>query len=628
MGPKPFFPPSRIGRAIGARRAAGLFAAGALALALSSCISDGPNQTGGKYLSENGILLQDPLLHVTLTSFPVDSFWTTDGEANHLGDSVMLAGRSGAFTAVSRLAFQIAATSYLDSLRQDDSTTLKLSLGFPGTTIFSVGVDELIASVKGDSGHPGPDSIRFVVHSWDTTDAGKTDDQWGQLFNSLNDKFLVRGDTLAALGAPSAIDTITLAVRTAYSIGPQARPLPNLQKRLRAAVDNKHLIQMRLSPIIDSATGSAMLRLGGSLPSDAGLPFEPQLLFGKIDSSRGAPAANRLQTVVTRQNRRGVNYSIQYSGAATDIVIPKRTGFHVTLDREALFDSIEAVLVQQKKQVPTRTGSGDFDLTYFVPFAKMTLPFQATQLEGGFPVQMQLISSADTLLADETDGLIDEDTIPLDQSKVLWLTFELGNPGQIQDSVRLAYRPANPNAPDSALRRVELTFSKDSAARNDTTFIAVGGTRQMVSSLSGFGSGNALSLQLEAKEGFLVVRSYLNTHPAVEPNEYRDPATGETITDMERRLAHFLHPDSTSLTLRATNGIQRILNRKKAGASFLQNFMFQPAVRAAVDSIANVDNENVPSQVPYPVLSVLQPKIEAGVLKVDMDIYLFPLKAR
>jgi hypothetical protein len=192
----------------------------------------------------------------------------------------------------------------------------------------------------------------------------------------------------------------------------------------------------------------------------------------------------------------------------------------------------------------------------------------------------------------------------------------------VQDEVRLGYRSA-----DSSLRSAELTFSKDSS-RNDTAFIAVGGTKQMISTLSGFGTGNILTLKLEAKESVLVVRSYLTTHPAAEPNAFRDPATGKTITDLQDKIPRFLHPGQDSLVLRSTNGIQRILNREKAGASFLQNFMFQPVARAAVDSTATVNGENVPTAVPYPVLSVLKPKIEGGALTVGLDIYLFPLKAR
>jgi len=71
--------------------------------------------------------------------------------------------------------------------------------------------------------------------------------------------------------------------------------------------------------------------------------------------------------------------------------------------------------------------------------------------------------------------------------------------------------------------------------------------------------------------------------PEVENNEYRDPATGATLNDLETRLKKFLQPGEAELALRATNGFQRLLNRMGSNANILQDFQFQPSVSAAVD---------------------------------------------
>lgn len=604
------------------RSLAKLLLATAAAAAVSSCISDGPNRTGGEYLAQHGVLLQDPLYHVTLKNVPVDSFWTADGDANHIGDSILLAGRSGNFSAEARVAFNVSAASYLDSLDTDDATTLKLSLGVPPS---GYAFEELKATLEGDDSGAAPDSVRFLVSAWDTTDEGLTDEDWNTLIDVWNRRYLIRNDTLAALPPASAIDTITLAARTAYSQNtPQANPLPALHKRFIDAKDHRHLVQMRLTPLFDSAadSGSAMLRLGGQLGNDGGLYYEPLLLFGRYDSSTAAPSANRLQPLITNSGLRGVDYTLRYAGPATDIVTGKRRGLHLILDRTLLLDSIDADLRRQGLPVETHPASGDFDLAYFVPFAKMTLPLAGTELEGGFPLEINLISSIDTLLDEESPGAVRVNVIPLDSGLDLWNTFESGDPGKVRNDVRLSYRSVTP-----ALRRVELTFSRDSS-RNDTLLIAAGETRQWSTGVSINGANSYLSLGLEAGEDSLTVRSFITAHGKTEPNEFRDPETGETITAMEQRIQRFLHPGQSDLTLRATNGIQSLLNRANSGNKILQDFQFQPALRPAIDSTVTVNGANVPYPVPYPVLSVVSPALDGGALKVDVELYLFPLKAR
>ncbi|HKP94665.1 MAG TPA: hypothetical protein VJ385_02805 [Fibrobacteria bacterium] len=619
MGAKPIFSLPFSRRSAGGRVAAAAFAV-AFSCCLSACISDGPNKTGGEYLSQNGILLENPLYHLSLKGVPVDSFWTTDLDGNHLGDSILLAGHSGDFSAEARFAFQLTDTSMLDSLAGDDSTTLKLSLGFPPSRF---ALEELKATVD-DSSKTTQDSIRFQVSAWETTDTATSDAQWAQRVAEWNRRYVRNEDTLAALPEPSTVDTITLAVKDAYAHPSQARALPRLRKRLLASMRYKHLIQIRLSPIFGTPidSGAAMLRLGGQQGDGSGLTYGPLLLFGKRDSATGAPAAARLPTLYTNSGLRGVNYSVRYTGPEANILTGKWRGLHVILDRKALLDSIDADLRRQNRTPQPHPASGDFDVAYFVPFAKLTLPLAGSALEGNFPLEIKLISSADSLLGDETNGAIKEDRVPLEKAEVLWNSFEPGNPGKIRNDVKVAYRTV-----DSTLRRVELAFSQDSSL-NDTVFLAVGQTKQLTTTLSGYPVNSFLTLKVEAGTDSLTVRSYLTAHPGTEPGEFRDPATGETITEMEKRVKRFLYPKQTELTLRATNGIQRMLNRTRSNKTFLPDFQFQPAFSAAIDTSVDLGSGNIPAAVPYPVLSVVSPKLEGNRLKVDVELYLFPLKAR
>ena len=47
-----------------------------------------------------------------------------------------------------------------------------------------------------------------------------------------------------------------------------------------------------------------------------------------------------------------------------------------------------------------------------------------------------------------------------------------------------------------------------------------------------------------------------------------------------------------------------------------------------MDTSVSVEGVNVPHTVPYPILSVIPPKLINGRLTVDVELYLYPLKAR
>lgn len=606
---------------------------GAFALAMSSCISDGPNQTGGEYLATHGILLQDSLLHVSLKGIPADTFWTTydapsriredldrlGGEPSHLGDTILLAGRSGGFTSEPRMSFQISDTSMLDSLVPGDSSSLRLTLAFPRP---SFGLEELKASVEKAGSR---DSIGFEVSSWDSTDAGLTEDAWKTRVAVLTRTFLYRQDTSGALPAPTAKDTIYLRSKTAYSDtgdAIQARTLPGLFRQLLKAPANKHLVHLRLTylPAPGPDSGAVMLRLGGQLGDNAGLANGPLLLFGKTASAKGGNSKNRLQTQAIG-SLRGVNYRLRYAGPPENMLTANLRGLHVVLDRARLLDSIDAFLVRNHMPVHPRSGESDFDLSYFVPFAKITLPVDTPTLEGGFPLEMRMVTAIDSLLGDTVKGGVRIDEVPSGSSKVLWYTFEPGHPENILDNVSISYVTR-----DSDLRQVILSFSRDSS-RNDSIYIRRGETKEMNTGLGGYGSSR-LMMTLEAGSSSLTVRSYLTVRPEFEKNAFKDPATGETVNDLIKLLPHYLKPGDTSITLRATHGFQRLLNRARTGTNILQDFEFRPASPSAVDTSVDKSGTNVPDKVPYPVLSVIPPKLNAGLLQVDVDMYLYPLKAR
>ncbi|GEM_PF-3349714 len=612
----------------------GALAAGSLA-GLASCISDGPNKTGGEFLAKHGVLLRDSLMHITLKNMPVDSFWTTDaltarlgdGDQRHLGDTILLAGHSGDFIGEPRLSFQLTDTAMIDSLRITndsgritDTTALYIALSFPKPFFAS---EELIATLTNDTVRS---EMRFEVSAWDSSDIGITGDQWSTDLGTWNRQYLYRQDTTAVLPLPSSRDTITLHTKEAYAHGDtltQTNKLPNLGKQLLKAASNKHFLHLRLTALAGPGndSGSAMLRLGGWLGDGAELRLQPLLLFGDTAKAAVATAKNRLQTMAIGTVR-AVNYALKYQGPRTNMLTGRQRALHLTLDRARLLDSIDAALIRAGKTPQPRTTAKDFDLSYFVPLAKITLPLDHPKLEGGFPLEMLMSSSIDTLLGDTVGGDIAVDQVPTESRKVLWYTFEPGHPESILDEVSIGYDQI-----DSDLRRVTLKFSKDSSG-NDTLFIHRSETKEWITTLVGGYGSSPISMSLTAGSTSLTVRSYLVLRHIAEPNNYLDPETGARITDLIRLMPHFLKPGDDAITLRATHGIQHMLNQVNVGATMLQDFIIQPSSSPAIDTSVATANGNVPDKVPYPILSVIPPKLNAGRLTVDVELYLFPLKAR
>lgn len=598
---------------------------------LAGCISDGPNQTGGGFLSDNGIVLANPLYHVKVKDFPVAKYWTTDAEPSHLNDTILLAGVNGKFTAEPRFEFRIADSSYLDSLT-DSPSTLRLSLSTPIWKNVGSFIDngtqalESLADTTGKvRGH-----LDFEVLSWDFTNEGLSDDAWNDSVSQRNRRFLIFGDTLARLPDPTVRDTIRLQVAGAYSLRAQLQTdtLPALEALLSKSKGHLHLIQMRLIPLpgSDSAdTLPAMLRLGGNWAYDDS--HRPALLFGRNQPADSVDGHNRLTPMDAGSGQLAVSYTLRYSGPRTDLVVPLQRGLHVSFDRTRLLDSLDAALSRQGITPPPRP-SDTLSLQYFVPFAAITLPIRKPVLEADLPVQVRLFSSVDTLLGDVRDASAREDRIPVGGSVTPWYTTEIGRPESIVNKVSLNYAKADTVKADSLLRRVILSFSKDTI-RNDTVFLPVGGTGQINASLTGYGQANQLVIKLQAGADTLAAQSYLSVRSGVDNNAFRDPTTGDPMP-LDSLVPRYVQPGSDSIRLRATGGIRALINRTLLGTDARQDFEFRPYFRAYNPKAAPASGDSLAHEVVFPVLSVIPPKIDSatGALSVDLDVYLYPLKAR
>lgn len=579
------------------------------ALALTACLTDGPNRTGGGYLERHGLLLETPLHRIEVKDFPVESLFVGDLDPGRQGDSLILAGRWRGFTSQVRMAFDLSDTNFVDSL--EPSGSLRLSLSFP---LPNRGDDELKPMVV------GVDSMAFLAESW-SYEYSHTDKSRPDSLRALGNHFLVRQDT-AALFRSDVLrrDTLRVAVKTAYEKAGgrdsiQVFALDSLRTRLMegAGKGSQWIVLLQLTHIReDSADTAAMLRLGGN----HGTLFSPMLLFGNPEGTARHPAtvtAKQRVFPLVYDGRLGINTRYRYSGSPTAMLTGKTRGLHLRLDRGKLLDSLDKALRGMGSSL-VRASDGEFDLAYFVPFAQMTIPIAAPSvIEGGFPQDIRLISDLDSLLPGVGAG--DERVLPKGVDEVLAVLSDRNNPNRVTDSIRARYEDVE-GLPD--LNRFIL-WGKDTV-RKDTTFLHDGETREVLRSLPGSAT-NRLVFTVTAMGEALAIRLHVNTQGKEEEYRWKDAATGTLLTDLASRIPRFLKPEDSTLTLRATRGFQRMMNRARLGEEIQGDFFIQPTRNAAADTASKL-------LVPYPVLGEIEPDIRSGRLGVDIVLYLYPLKAR
>jgi hypothetical protein len=573
---------------------------------LAACLSDGPNRTGGEYLVEHGIVLETPLHKAVLQDFPVDTFWTADLEPSRLGDSVILVGARGGFSSQARLVFDLSDTAYLDSLGEPGS--LRLSLGFFQPPASS---GQLAATLS------GVDSMRFLVETWAFRDTGMAENRRADTLASLNRDFLVNLRPPSLLN-PGALrrDTVALKVDSAISEDSlQSVALPSLRDTLLAGASDKWIVLMQISPLTPADSG-AMLRLVGTRYSGrTPSAFAPWLLFGNPAlGSAAAGAKQRLQPVTLGNNRLAVNSMLRFEGSSTSILLGKTRGLHFRIDRDTLLSRLEEALDAQGVAF-RRTTEGRFDLGYFVPFAQVAIPIDSSSVEGDFRYEFRLDTDLDSLLPG-LDEAGSRATLSLGADTALVFLTDRQDREKIVDSLIASYGEV---PQDADLRRFVLRSGKDSNTA-DTSYLRIGETRVVRWGVSGSRS-DRLAVSVRADTSSAALAYHIDTRSMEDDNSFRDPETGEPLVSISDRIPRLFDPSSGTLSLRATRGIQRVLNRARLGEEIRSDCLVQPRSPAAIDT-------GEARQVPYSVLGEIRPLIQDGRLEIALTVYLYPLKDR
>ena len=585
------------------------------ALLLAACLSDGPNRVGGSYLESHDILLETPVYKVTLANFPVDSFWIEDLNLVRQGDTAMLLGVEDGFTSRMRLVYNLPDSALIDSLEADSS--LRLSLGFYRFPNYSVARPALEATLKDAT------QLKVLVESWVVKDNGLEDKVRAESLFVRNHRFLMRQDTATLIPGTPVLDTITLKLDEVYKSGVpdslQAGILSRLRDTLRTDRTAKWHVQMQLTPLPDTSDpgSQVMLRLGGGLSDNN--PFAPWLLFGRqaassLDAAKGTQRIYPMMVPKLNANYAvaGVNYRVTYDGDPNAILVGKNQGMHLRLNRAAFLDSLKNAL--QAQGIAFKSDStGEFDLSYFVPFAHIRLPIDTSWAEQDVSLRLRLTTDFDSLLPIPPDPKAKSHAvIPFETDTALVvLTDDIRR----VDTLRVGF-DAPPQ--DPLLRRIIIRSSRYPNVV-DTVFFHVGETRPIIPTVST--STDRLVLTVTADSAAAQVDMHLNTKTQDEENGFRDPETGKPITELNRLIPGFFRIGTDSVALRATRSFQRLLNRARLGEEIESDLFLQPLQLPAYDPATN-------ARVPYPVVGAVRPAQDSAGLGIGVTIYLYPLKDR
>lgn len=612
-----------------------------LAPLLSGCISDGPNETGRAYLEDRGVVFGREPLKVVLDSLPVDSLWVTnragtedlraDAEQN-LGAGQFVLGRQFGFSSKARLAFEIDS-AFLDSAAAPGN--LKVSLGLRKYTTGTRHIDSALIRFARENGDSARIRISSFVLSKNRHLPEIRKDLWKDTvrhyFVPLVQQFLPFASPVGRAFTDSAVDTVTFRLdrERGYhdpSTAGQGLPLENLRQALRRDLSARKFIVLELElllPGTDSAAGpDLLLRFHGN---DRGRPPEPFLVTGGSTDAETAGEKKRVGLTAGGTARRGVNYRVDYQGPRLAVLAGKARTVNFSLSRGALLSALSAALQKQNRALEPE-GAGKFDLRYFVPFAQLSLPIAKPFLEGELALDFTLNSRLDSVPPGAED-FGSQVSIPVGGRAPVLRFLDIADPGRATDSLALSYT-VDSRHPERS-RKVAFLYADPDI--RDTLVLQVGDSLERKLALRGF--RHRVNLRLRAGTDSLGVTLSLVARDGVESNSFAPPE-GQS-SNLSQSRSRFADSASRALTLRATSGIQRLLNRGAPENELRHTF--------SLSVFAGVNRED-PSRdeyVDYPVFSVVPlapasdsagggspaPGGASGNYKVGLTLYLYPLRS-
>lgn len=609
--------------------------AAALSLILSGCLSDGPNQTGRAFLDEQGFSLNGKVYELTLDSVPLEGFRSALEEPSHLGDTVALLGNWRGIRSDMRMAYSLTNDNLLDTLEKgssDSAVRVGLGLSFPNWGANSGSPDYLKSTLA------GKDSLTLVVHTLEVASANSQGD-----FEKARDvaerSFMVRRLPMALVENDLAAqkhsfqvirDTVVLPLNKVY-IGNQESlvtlELPHLRQHLTAERLNHRYLMLQVQtldsgPLSDSA--GLLLRVTGI----ARYEYMPSLLFGTgitTNSSSLRENVNRLLPYASDATR---TYSVDYEvhehepQDSTFTLLPRR-GLRFRVERGELLTRLENAFAKQGVSIPSASG-GAFDARFFVAYADMQLKLDTakTFIENNYALDIRAFSQLDSAIEDDGGSSVVFYQLPIDSSKPIrnqWQSLvTLVNTDDLDrkaDTLKVLYEPS----PDPAYNWLRFHLSSDTSRDIDTLLLTPGREQEWARS---FNPSRPLVLTVTPTARHCDIAYKVRPGTSQESIEYKNPSTLKNFTEYADLTERMILPKREAVKVRATQGMQRLLNRtalSQSSGGLFHEFAINLTQRYALQSDTNFIRLN------YPILAEARFAPENGKLRAKLHLILIDI---
>jgi hypothetical protein len=605
-----------------------------LVLTLTGCLSDGPNETGKDFLAGQKVTLQSTAYEVTLDSIPLENFHTSLDEPSHLGDTVLMLGQWQGVRSEVRLGFSLTNTTLLDQLdnaAKNDSIQVRLSLGLFNWGGYSDSIANPTQKYL-ESTLAGRDSLTLVVTTLDAPDS-VSQTSYEQAVQIGEPSFLRRKLPIEALkeqfskankSLVETVDTIVLDISNVYGMNNRdsilIQELPQLRKRLIEKRYARRYMMVRIQPLRPpsaSDSNDVMLRIVGGA---SGAYYMPALYIGKTDkpsTSSGNPDRLDAYTLANSVARAATYMAEDLDSLNQTLTVLPQKGVRFQLDRDLLISKL-----RQKGLSFSNPINSEYDFNYFVSYAEMILPLDSakTKIENNYSLDMGVVSNLDSLADGAVDGASTYSNIPLDSThpnrskwRLLWVLDANQTLSGNSDTVKFSFE----TSPDPTTQFLRFTLASDTSTDLDTLHLKAGMTREMTISA---GSRIPLFLSVTSNGHSCDITYRLRMESREENRNWLNPKTKEPYTDYADLSPRLLSPKKQDVALRATNGIQRILNRKTLGDDIFQEFL----VKIITKDARQTDSLNL--RVNYPILGRVQFPQTDGKIFVKLHLLLFPLQ--
>ncbi len=378
-----------------------------LSLCLFSCISDGPNHSGGGFLEEQGLIYAPPLDSIYLSHLPVDTFWTVDLPYNRLGELSWPLGKFQSFESQARMAFAISDSTFTDSISNFGSLSLILSLirsldKGGSKTLFTDSLDSALfiaeyysySALDTQNIDTWKNDIRNLAYRFvDKRDSLITfqnlkvarESIWVDLRSTVKKQVDTVRDSKGKISILANGDTSFISY---YTVGDSTLKLEleELRKHLLGDKHRRQFVMLNLAmENVDSS--DLMLRFIGKYDTKAKKNLQPHLRRSNLNAFVNAFAENQVVPLyLMAGDVRAINTVIQSEAPKAGLSTGKVTSLLFEINRDSLLHRISTAL---NLRFPNAKPGKTWDSRYFIPYAELSLPLQADSIsiEGDVAIQ-------------------------------------------------------------------------------------------------------------------------------------------------------------------------------------------------------------------------------------------------